>query len=257
MKTESEKQKLLVKSFQAEKVLDLSMLKKMIGTTSRMTVFRQLKALGYYSSYSHAGKYYTLCSIPRFDVNGLWSYAGIHFSRHGNLMETIPVLVKKSEAGYFALELEQLLQVFIHNAVGKLYAQGQLKREQIIDQYLYLSPTIAQSQLVSRKNMLTQQSSQSFVMKDANGKMIVEHLNTFLSVLNEKQRRLYLGLESIKLGRGGDVRMASVTGVNVKTVARGRKELLSKQIESDRIRCKGAGRPPLKKTKLKKCSKSS
>jgi len=91
--------------------------------------------------------------------------------------------------------------------------------------------------------------SQSFVMKDTNGQVIVEHLKTFLSVLNEKQRRLYLGLESIKLGRGGDVRMSSVAGVDVKTIARGRRELLSKQIEIDRIRRRGAGRPPLKKTK--------
>lgn len=249
MKTESGKQKLLVESFQAEKVLDLTAVKKIIGTTSRMTVFRQLKALGYYSSYSHAGSYYTLCSIPVFKKNGLWSYAGVHFSRHGNLMDTIAVLVKGSETGYFASELEQILHVFVHNALGKLFTQGQLRREQIGDQYLYLSPVLAQSQFLARKNSLIRDPSQSFVMKDTNGQVIVEHLKTFLSVLNEKQRRLYLGLESIKLGRGGDVRMSSVAGVDVKTIARGRRELLSKQIEIDRIRRRGAGRPPLKKTK--------
>ena len=59
MRTESKKQK-LVESFQAEKVLNLEMIKVILETTSRMTVFRLLKALGYYSSYSHAGKYYTV-----------------------------------------------------------------------------------------------------------------------------------------------------------------------------------------------------
>lgn len=249
MKTESGKQK-LIEAFQAEKVLDLELVKEIIGTTSRMTVFRQLKSLGYYSSYSHAGKYYTLEPIPLFDPNGLWSFGGVHFSKYGNLMETIPALVKRSESGYFASELEEMLHVFVHNAVGKLFMLHQLLREQIGDRYLYLSPVLAESQFNARKRILTQGVGESGSIGDLTGPPeIIEHLKTFLSVLNEKQRRLYLGLESIKLGHGGDVHMASVAGVNIKTVSRGRHELLSKEIDLDRIRRKGAGRPTLKKTK--------
>jgi len=37
--------------------------------------------------------------------------------------------------------------------------------------------------------------------------------------------------------------------LNVKTVSRGRKELLSKNVDIERIRKKGAGRPSQKKTK--------
>jgi hypothetical protein len=44
--------------------------------------------------------------------------------------------------------------------------------------------------------------------------------------------------------------MATVAGVNVKTVARGRKELLSKEIDFERIHRQGAERPPLKKRYL-------
>jgi hypothetical protein len=248
MKTETREQK-LIEVFQSEKILSLGVVKEVIGTASRMTVFRHLKALGYYSSYSHAGKYYTLCSIPVFDKNGLWSYGGIHFSKHGNLMETIPVLVSSSEAGYFASELEELLNVFVYNAVGKLFRLGRLLREQMGDQYLYLSPVQAKSQFFARKTILIPKSAESFTVKDSDGQEILEHFETFLSLLNEKQRRLYLGLESIRLGHGGDVRMASIAGVNVKTVSRGRQELLTKQIDRDRIRRKGAGRPALKKTK--------
>jgi hypothetical protein len=245
MKTESGKQK-LIETFESEKVLDLEIIKGIMGTTSRMTVFRQLKALGYYSSYSHYGKYYTLFSTPVFDANGLWSYGGAHFSENGNLMETIPVLVKRSGAGYFAFELEDLLHVFVHNAVGKLFSAGRLSREQVGDCYLYLSPMLSENQFLSRKRMMTQETTETDPMK---APLVVEHLKTFLAVLNEKQRRLYLGLESMRLGRGGDTHMASIVGVNVKTIARGRKELLSKEIDLDRIRGKGAGRPPLKKTK--------
>ncbi len=248
MKPEFRKQK-LIQAFQSEKVLDLETVKDICGTRSRMTAFRHLKGLGYHSSYSHAGKFYTLGFMPTFDNHGLWHYAGVHFSKHGNLMETIPVLVKRSQAGYFASELEELLQVFVHNALGKLFTLGLLLREQIVDQYLYLSPVLAESQFTTRKRILTRTDSESGSMKSLSGEQITEHLKTFLSVLNEKQRRLYLGLESIKIGHGGDLRMASVAGINVKTVSRGRRELLSKQIDMDRIRGKGAGRPALKKTK--------
>lgn len=247
MQIESKKQKLL-EVFQAERVLEIGMVKEIIGTTSRMTVFRKLKELGYYSSYSHSGKYYALGSIPVFDSNGLWNYGGVRFSKSGNLMETIFGLVKRSEAGYFASELEELLHVFVHNAVGKLFVSGRLLREQIVDQYLYLSPVLAESQFLTRKKMLTRGATESISDVNLNGVEMVEHLNTFLSILNEKQRRLYFGFESIRFGHGGDVRMATVAGINVKTVSRGRKELLSKEIDIVRVRRKGAGRPPLKKT---------
>jgi len=136
MKTESRTKK-LVDAFNSEKVLNLDAVKEILGTASRMTVFRKLKDMGYYSSYSHCGKYYTLCSIPQFDRNSLWNYGGVHFSRHGSLIETIPVFVKRSGAGYFASELEELLHVFVHNALAKLYVSGWLMREQIGEQYLF------------------------------------------------------------------------------------------------------------------------
>lgn len=248
MKTETGTQR-LVEVFQSEKVLDLDALKEILGSISRMTVFRKLKELGYYSSYSHSGKYYTLVSIARFDRNGLWGYKGVYFSRHGGLMETIPVLVKKSEIGYFASELEELLHVFVHNALGKLYDLGQLLREQIGGQYLYVSPLLAASQIREIKRLITQGVAKSVSKEEVRKEEIGEYINTFISVLNEKQRRLYLGLESLKLGHGGDVRMALTGRVNVKTVSRGRRELLSKEIDVDRVRREGAGRPALKKKK--------
>lgn len=240
--------KKLVEVFQAEKVLDLDAVKRIIDSGSRMTVFRKLKNLGYHSSYSHHGKYYTLCSIARFDKNGLWSYGGVHFSKYGSLMGTIPVFVKRSEAGCFASELAVVLHVFVQNALGKLYSSGRLLREQIGGEYLYLSQLTADEQLCQRKRMLTLAVRGSFSKADPGREELAEHLKTFLSVLNEKQRRLYLGFESLKIGYGGDVQMALSVGVNAKTVSRGRKELLGKVIDGGRVRRKGAGRPPLKKT---------
>ena len=61
----------LLAFLQQEKIATLDELKSALGTTGTMTVFRKLKDLGYHSSYSHRGKYYTLHEIPDFDERGL------------------------------------------------------------------------------------------------------------------------------------------------------------------------------------------
>jgi len=255
METDSRTKK-LVEIFQSEKVLNLGTMQEILNTKSRMTIFRRLKALGYYSSYSHCGKYYTLRSIPEFDENGLWDFGGVHFSEHGSLMETIVILVKRSEAGYFAIELEELLSIAVHNSLRKICSSGQLPREQIGSFYLYLSPILAADQLGKRKKIITEDAARCSAKYEVNGDKMTEHLKTLLSVFDEKQRRLFLGFESLKIGHGGDVQIASAAEVNVKTVSRGRKELVSKEIDFDRVRSKGAGRPPLKKKKSYKSWKS-
>ena len=73
---------------QRQKVATLARLKESLGTSATMTVFRKLKALGYRTSYSHRGKYYTLAGIPRFDERGLWCCRAVWFSRDGNLLAT-------------------------------------------------------------------------------------------------------------------------------------------------------------------------
>jgi len=66
---------------QRQKIATLAELKESLGTSATMTVFRKLKALGYRTSYSHCGKYYTLSGIHRFDERRLWSYRAVGFSR--------------------------------------------------------------------------------------------------------------------------------------------------------------------------------
>jgi hypothetical protein len=77
-------------------------------------------------------------------------------------------------------------------------------------------------------------------------KDVHQHMNFFLSTLDEHQRRLYAGLESKKLGYGGDQQVSVITGMNVETIAKGRHEL--EQAEpTDRIRAPGGGRLPVEK----------
>jgi len=55
-------------------------------------------------------------------------------------------------------------------------------------------------------------------------------------LLDEQQRRLYAGLESLKLGRGGDRQLSDFLGLAPHTVARGRQQLLAQDVEVDRVR---------------------
>jgi len=74
-------------------------------------------------------------------------------------------------------------------------------------------------------------------------------MNLLVSRLDEDHRRWYVALESVKLGHGGDRQLARITGLNVETIRRGRRELARSLDGSpvERIRRRGGGRPPLKK----------
>jgi len=84
------------------------------------------------------------------------------------------------------------------------------------------------------------------------------HRPLFYSLLDEKQRRLFAGLESLKQGHGGDRHIAGLLGLDAHTVSKGRRELLeSDQIDRDRVRQKGAGRKPVEKKRPKSLSEST
>ena len=69
----------------------------------------------------------------------------------------------------------------------------------------------------------------------------------FYSTLDEKQRRLYAGYESLKIGHGGDKRISELLDLDQKTVAKGRKELLGGDVDVDNVRNSGGGRNQIKK----------
>jgi len=235
----------LTRAFDTHKVLTLDQVKKALGTPVKMTALRKLRQLDYHSSYSHVGRYYTLERLARWDGHGLWAYAGIRFTRHGTLVETIAQLVETAAGGWLATELEALLGVRVQAALLTLYRRGRVLRHQIGGEYLYVSVQRGSAQLEHRQEHV--QAEAAPLMGPGLEEDIRPHLKAFLATLNEKQRRLYAGFESLRLGRGGDTLVAGWTGLNVKTVARGRKELQAGGVTMDRVRAVGAGRPAAKK----------
>jgi hypothetical protein len=227
----------LVSLLHDQKVATMPQLKSALGTAVTYTVLRKLAALDYRSSYSHGGAYYTLDSIAQYDNLGLWSYGDIHFSQQGTLLNTAEVLVTRSSAGYQVAELEAVVHVAAKDALRQLGQAGRLFRREWEGRYLYcaLDRTRRQEQWAARQ-----------AQQDA-GDDLPAAKALFYSLLDEQQRRLYAGLESLQCGHGGQHRTAQRFGLDVDTVARGERELLGGQVLRGRIRQKGGGRPAVEK----------
>jgi len=139
MLNKSNSDKALKKLFRRFPVVDLDTLCRTLKTRSRMSIFRRLREIGYFSSYTHTGRYYTLADIPQFDDYELWIYQGIGFSRFGTLKATIIALVNRSPTGLKHIELNKLLRVRVHNTLLSLVREGRVGREYIDRTFLYVS----------------------------------------------------------------------------------------------------------------------
>ncbi len=234
-------------------------LKEALGTTADATVFRKLAGLEYRTSYSHRGRFYTLDEIARFDAVGLWSFRQVWFSRFGTLVATVEALVTDAEAGYDASELEGVLHVETKQALLALARAGRVARTKVAGRYVYLAAqaSLRKAQLVARS---VYDAEPSGLHLGAGLRVLPDELKAaivlFYSLLDERQRRLYAGLEAMKIGHGGDTQIADLLDVDPGTVARGRRELLAGDVETDRVRRAGGGRPPAQK-KLPRSSPES
>lgn len=131
----------------------LAELRLALGTASRTTIFRILSAVGYLTSYSHSGRYYTLRRIPKFDRLGLWSWRGIRFSSRGTLRATVVSLIEEATAGHTHEELQEILGLRVHDTLRLLVLDSAIGRELVGAVYLYLAvdPKKAVQQLGLRR----------------------------------------------------------------------------------------------------------
>jgi len=146
----------LEKLFRRKPIATLAEMQRSLGSSTR-TVLRALQRAGYLTSYSHAGRYYTLIRLPKFDAAGLWFYGEIRFSRHRTLRATVVVLVKESPAGHTHEELEALLRLRLHDTLRSLVNEKELARERVTGVYVYLHPDgkVAAAQLTRRREFAT------------------------------------------------------------------------------------------------------
>jgi len=226
------------------KIADLPELKRTLGTQTALTVFRKLKQLDYLASYTHRGRFYTLPEIARFDDRGLWSHEGVWFSRYGTLLDTVEVFVNQSPNGCYAHQLTDVLHAEVQQPLRHLLAQQRLARTDLDGQFLYT----ASEPGPRRKQISARRSAQAVPLVVNSAPLLAspDELKTaillFYGLLDEQQRRLFAGLESIRLGHGGDTMLGDFLGLDVHTVARGRQQLLEQNVVSGRTRRMGGGR---------------
>jgi hypothetical protein len=234
-------------------IATLTELKQTLGTTVDVTVFRKLKELDYLTSYSHCGGHYTLREIAQFDADGLWSCQSVWFSRYGTLLATAEAFVHRSTQGYFAEELARSLHVEVQDALLELVQRRRIVRQQVSSRYLYASVDAAtrHQQLLRRRAAEAIPTVANATALEVSPEELRAAILLFYSLLDEKQRRLYAGLESLKLGHGGDRQLAELLGLDAHTVSRGRQQLLAQELELQRVRRAGGGCPPVEKKRPK------
>jgi hypothetical protein len=235
---------LLRQFLRRNRIATLPQLKELLGTRADITVFRKLKELSYRTSYSHRGSFYTLDEIAAFDERGLWSFDSVWFSRYGTLVTTAEACVTQAPAGYFASELENLLHVPVKEPLLRLVEQDRIARQTVSGLYLYCAGNAGtrQQQLRARQALL---DSAAAAPVGGPSDELRAAIVLFASLLDEKQRRLYAGLESLQLG--GDRHIAELLHLDPHTVAKGRRQLLAQEVEVGRVRGAGGGRKPVEK----------
>lgn len=234
------------------RIATLPQLKQLLGTEADITVFRKLKELSYRTSYSHRGSFYTLDEIVTFDEQGLWSFDSVWFSRHGTLVATAEDRVTRSRAGCFASELEDVLHVPVKEPLLQLAARGRIARQSVSGLYLYCAGDLPtrQQQLRARQALPDETDAAAAGVPPGN---VSDELRAaiilFASLLDEQQRRLYAGLESLRLG--SDRQIAELLGLDPHTVSKGRRQLMAQDVDTDRVRAAGGGRKPVEKKRLR------
>ena len=192
--------------FKREKVADLDKLCKVWGVSPR-TVFRMLKQVGYISSYSHAGRYYTLVDIPSFDAFGIWHHNDIGFSSHGNLRSTLIDLINVSDAGRTHQELEAILSLRVHDSLRVLVHERRIARHENDAMYVYVSAkvSVAKTQIAKRHELDAPVSLQTRPLT-LDASVVIDVL---LAVI-QSPRADAAGISAALISRGVEVNTAQV-----------------------------------------------
>jgi len=124
---------------------------------SMPSIRRFLANIGYFSSLTHNGRWYTLSHVPRFNHAGIWFCDTIGFSKSGSLTQTIIHLINRSQQGLTAEEIITKLRSRCHSILVGLCRSGKLQRYKLGRSNIYLSvdPDICvqQRRLIDQQNL--------------------------------------------------------------------------------------------------------
>ena len=132
---------------------DLSVIMKV----SVRSVQRRLKQWDTLKSYDNNGQYFALSESARYNKYFIWNYQGKHFSKYGALKNTLVQLIKKSETGLKANEIQQIIGLDTRSFLSHYKNVKEIRREKILGYYVYFSsePSEYNYQLKGRKQLLS------------------------------------------------------------------------------------------------------
>jgi hypothetical protein len=155
MANQTDPQFRLAELFKQEKCYTIDELSRLLNY-SLISIRRFLKVIGYYSSFTHNSKWYTLRSIPSFNKNGIWFYQDIGFCKHGNLNQTIGHFIDKSSQGLTAKDLFNILSVPCHPVLNQMYKKKKIDRFNTPKGFVYLTTSESKKGLqLKRLQVLT------------------------------------------------------------------------------------------------------
>lgn len=146
MAKRTDTQNQLAQLFKQEKCYTIDQLSRRLNY-SLISIRRFLKVMGYFTSFTHNSKWYTLRSIPSFDKNGIWFYQDIGFCKHGNLNQTIGHFIDKSFQGLTAKDLFNMLSVPCHPVLNQMYKKKNIDRFRTPKGFVYLSGSESKKRL--------------------------------------------------------------------------------------------------------------
>jgi len=118
--------------------MDLDDLQKQTSS-SRITVLRHLKEIGYITSYNKNAKYYTLLEIANFDETGIFNHKGILFFKNGGIRELVIKEIESSEKGFTAEELNTKIGTRVSVQLHQFVRTNLITRRKYSSFYVYYS----------------------------------------------------------------------------------------------------------------------
>lgn len=134
---------IIQKIFEDKHIHSSEYLKKHFGCTFQC-IWDNLRKVGYYSSFTHNSKYYTLADIPEFDDNDVWFYADpevgeIGFTKKKTASNLIISLINSNETGMTEYEIREIMKIRVSNQLNVLVKKSKIRRLKIGNKCYYFS----------------------------------------------------------------------------------------------------------------------
>jgi len=125
-------------------------------SSSRITVLRHLKEIGYITSYNKNAKYYTLLEVANFNETGIFNHKGILFFRNGGIRDLVIKEIESSEKGYTSEELNTKIGTRVSVQLHQFVRKNLIIRRKYSSFYVYYSidESIQKKQVNNREKEL-------------------------------------------------------------------------------------------------------